>query len=238
MIGNIFSDKELETLPTQAVSFLLDSQKQLRISTVCDDTVKSWRYYSHHIGRFPLDLRAHAQRLFLIIDNDMSKLLAGAMQDLFIALEDHGFSFKNSMLEHSKQQLIDEDIQHFEAWLSTNTRSSFKPMQGSVLDKGLPGKVEKLVIFEQTQEEQPHYDNVIEEANAYLEYGQVEEAQSLLEETLQENGYDENIALELLNIYQYTRDRVSFETMTQQFINAGAELPEEWRQVQNESQQW
>lgn len=238
MLGNIFSEKELESLPEQPVSFLLASQKQLRVSTASSDVLKSWRYYSHHISRFPLDLRAHAQRLFLAMDNDMEHLLAAAMQDLFIALDDNGFALKDSLLKLSKPKLIDEDVQHFETWLANNTRSQFKAMQGSVLDKGLPGKVEKLVTFEQTQAEQPQYNNVIEEANAYLEYGQVEEAQALLEETLQGNKYDEDIAFELLNIYQYTRDRAAFEATTKQLLNADVELSDTWKQVQSESQDW
>ena len=238
MLGNIFSEKELETLPEQQVSFLLASQKQLRISTVSSDVLASWRYYSHHISRFPLDLRAHAQRLFLAMDNDMEHLLAAAIQDMFIALDDKGFALKDSLLTLSKPKLRDEDVQHFETWLMSNTRSQFNAMQGSVLDKGLPGNVEKLVIFEQTQTEQPHYNNVIEEANAYLEYGQVEEAQTLLEETLQGNAYDENIAFELLNIYQYTRDRAAFEATTKQLLNADVELSDTWKQVQSESQDW
>jgi len=238
MLGNIFSEKELETLPEQPVSFLLASQKQLRISTVSKDTLKSWRYYSHHISRFPLDLRAHAQRLFLAIDTDMNSLLVAAIQDLFIALEDKGFTFKDSILKLCRTKLDDEEIQHFETWLASNTRGQFKTIEGSVLDKGLPGPVEKLVIFEQTQTEQPHYSNVIEEANAYLEYGQVEEAQALLEETLQVSGYDEDIAFELLNIYQYTRDRAAFEASTKQLLNADIELSDTWKQVQSESQDW
>jgi tetratricopeptide (TPR) repeat protein len=238
MLGNIFSEKELETLPEQPVSFLLAAQTQLRISTVSDDTLRSWRYYSHHISRFPLDLRAHTQRLFLAMDNDKSHLLAAAIQDLFIALDDKGFALKDSLLKLCKAKLIDEDVQHFETWLMNNTRSQFKVMQGSVLDKGLPGKAEKLVIFEQTQAEQPHYSNVIEEANAYLEYGQVEEAQTLLEETLQANDYDEDIAFELLNIYQYTRDRAAFELSTKHLLNANIELSDTWKQVQSESQDW
>jgi len=160
------------------------------------------------------------------------------MQDLFIALDDKGFALKDSLLKLSKAKLIDEDVQHFETWLMNNTRSQFKVIQGSVLDKGLPGKVEKLVVFEQTQAEQPHYSNVIEEANAYLEYGQVEEAQTLLEETLQANDYDEDIAFELLNIYQYTRDRAAFELSTKQLLDANIELSDTWKQVQSESQDW
>jgi tetratricopeptide (TPR) repeat protein len=238
MLGNIFSEKDLDTVPEQPVSFILAPQKQLRVSAVCDDNLQSWRYYSHHISRFPLDLRAHAQRLFLVLDKDMDTYLAGAMQDLFLALEDKGFAFKDSMLTLSKEKLSDEDIHHFETWLASSVRTEFRLIEGSVLDKGLPGKTEKLVSFKQTQDEQPHYSNIIEEANAYLEYGQVEEAQALLEEELQRNPQDEDIAFELLNIYQYTRDRAAFELTTQQLSHANVALSDTWKEVQSESQDW
>jgi hypothetical protein len=237
MLENIFSDKDKDSLPELPVSFVLASQKQLHVNNL-HDTTKTWRYYSHHISRHPQDLRAHTQRLFLALDNDMPDVLAGATQDLFIALEGKGADLKANMLELVKPKLKSEDSSIFEAWLSSGTRKSFTEKQGSVLDKGLPGEPQTLVTVAHDKEEAaPTYGNAIEEANALLEYGQVEEAQTLLEEDLLRSN-DEEVMVELLNIYQYTRDKTSLEATAGKLLESGVELSDAWKEVQNESQEW
>lgn len=238
MLGNIFSDTETSTQAELPVSFILAPQTQLNITNVYDDASKAWRYYSHHIARFPQDLRAHAQRLFLGINADMTDLLAGATQDLFIALGENGSSLKKKMLELVKPKLDNNDIAYFEIWLSTGKRKDYSHKLGSILDSGLPGKVQKLVIVEQAEEETTSYGSVIEEAYACLEYGQVEEAQKLLEDELKRDSNNLDIAQELLNIYQYTRDKESLESTTAQLLDADVELSDAWKQAQNESQDW
>ena len=239
MLGNIFSDKETNTHPELPISFVLAPQKQLRVSSPENDSLKAWRYYSHHIARFPLDLRAHAQRLFLGIDNDMKNLLAGAIQDLFIALGESGSALRQKMLEIAKPKLESNDAIYFEKWLTNGERVEFSHKLGSVLDNGLPGKPQKLVTPSHSPEETAtSYDNIIDEARACLEYGQVEEAQKLLEEELQRNSSNDDIAQELLNIYQYTRDTDALNTSTQQLLADGVELSDAWRQTQDESKDW
>jgi len=239
MLGNIFSDKEEQTIPELPVSFNLAPQKQLRINMHQENTLKSWRYYSHHIARFPLDLRAHAQRLFLSIDHNMDNRVSGSIQDLFIALGDNGNALRKKMLEIAKPKLEKNDLIYFEKWLSNGKRTEFSHKLGSVLDNGLPGTPQKLVTPSQTQEEAAsNYDNVIDEARACLEYGQVEEAQKLLEDELQANSDNPDVAQELLNIYLYTRDSSSFQSTTEQLLAADVELSDSWKQAQDESKDW
>ncbi len=239
MLGNIFSEKEQNALPELPVSFVLSPQKQLKVGALYDDSLKAWKYYSHHITRFPLDLRAHAQRLFLSLDNGLKAFLAGAIQDLFIALGDNGADLRRKMLELVKPELETKDIAYFEVWLSTGKRKDFSYKAGSVLDQGLPGESQKLVVPTEIEEEEvASYGNAVEEAQACLEYGQVEEAQKILEEELTRNSQDVDVAQELLNIYQYTRDRSSLESTTEKLLAAGVELSEDWQQVQIESQDW
>ena len=237
MLGNIFSDEEAGTRVELPASFILTHQKQLDTSTVYGNSPEAWRHYSYHITRFPQDLRAHAQRLFIGINADMSDFLAGAIQDLFIALEESGSSLKKKMLDLVKPKLNNIDIAHFEIWLSTGNRKDYTYRLGSVLDSGLSGKAQKLVTVEQS-EETASYDSVIEEAYACLEYGQVEEAQKLLEGELQRDANNADVAQELLNIYQYTRDKISLESMTTQLVDSGVTLSDAWKEAQTESQEW
>ena len=239
MLGNIFSDKEEHTLPELPISFVLASQKQLRFKMPQESALKSWRFYSHHIARFPLDLRAHAQRLFLGLDHGMDNRISGSIQDLFLALDNSGNALRNKMLEIAKPKLEKDDVAYFEKWLSSGKRSDFSHKLGSILDNGLPGVPQKLVKPSQTQEESAaSYDNIIDEARACLEYGQVEEAQKLLEDELQVNSDNADVSQELLNIYQYTRDANAFKRTTEQLLAAGVELSDAWKQAQNESQDW
>lgn len=240
MLSNLFSDtnKEQYTPPELPVSFALAPQKQLKVSNLYHSPLKVWKYYSHHITRFPLDLRAHAQRLFLLLDSDMSGLLAGATQDLFIALSEKGEDLRKQMLEIVKPSLATKDIAHFETWLSTGERQDFEYKAGSVLDQGLPCKAQKLVTPVQVEEEPASYGSAIEEAQACLEYGQVEEAQKILEDELTRDINNIDVTQELLNIYQYIRDREAFDATTEKLLAAGVELSEGWKQVQSESQEW
>ncbi len=241
MLSNLFSDtdKEQYTPLELPVSFVLAPQRQLRVSTFYHDSLKAWKYYSHHITRFPLDLRAHIQRLFLVLDAGMAtELLAGAMQDLFIALSEKGEDLRKQMLEVVKPSLATKDIAHFETWLLTGERQNFEYKVGSVLDQGLPCNAQKLVVPVQVEEKTVSYGNAIEEAQACLEYGQVEEAQKILEDELTRDINNIDVAQELLNIYQYIRDRNAFDTTTEKLLDAGVELSEGWKQVQKESQEW
>lgn len=240
MLSNLFSDtsKEQTPPPELPVSFVLDQQKRLKVNSIYHDSLKAWEYYSHQITRFPLDLRAHAQRLFLLLDSNMGGLLAGAIQDLFIALGEKGTELRKQMLELVKSSLATKDIAYFEAWLSTGERQDFEYKAGSVLDQGIPCKAQKLVTPVQTEEEPIHYDNAIEEAQACLEYGQVEEAQKILEDELTRDVHNADVAQELLNIYQYIRDPEAFGATTEKLLTAGVELSDDWKQVQEESQSW
>jgi hypothetical protein len=168
----------------------------------------------------------------------MNDVLAGAVQDLFIALEGKGADLKENMLDLIKSKLSNEDIRDLEAWLSSGTRTGYSLKQGSVLDKGLLGAPQTLVTVEHDKKEAaPTYGNSIEEANALLEYGQVEEAQTLLEKDLIRSN-DDDVMTELLNIYQYTRDKASLEATAGKLSESGVELPDAWKEVQNESQEW
>lgn len=239
MLGNIFSDKEANSHPELPISFVLAPQKQLRVSSPQDNTVKTWRYYSHHIARFPLDLRAHAQRLFWGVDHDASNLLVGALQDLFIALDESGNALKQKLLDITKPKLESRDVAYFEKWLASGERSDYSHRLGSVLDNGLPGQPQKLVTPAQSSEDSvASYDNTIDEARACLEYGQVEEAQKILEDELQRDSRNDEVAQELLNIYQYTRDAAALEASTQQLLKDGVTLSETWKQTQTEAQDW
>lgn len=237
MLGNIFSDEEANTRIELPASFILTHQKQLDISIVYNNSSEAWRYYSYHISRFPQDLRAHAQRLFLGINANMTDFLAGAIQDLFISLGKSGSPLKKKMLDLVKSKLNNIDIAHFEIWLSTGNRKDYSYRLGSVLDSGLSGKSQKLVTVEQSQETSS-YGSVIEEAYACLEYGQVEEAQKLLESELQRDVNNADIAQELLNIYQYTRDKESLDSITAQLADSDVILSDAWKKAQKESQEW
>ncbi len=82
------------------------------------------------------------------------------------------------------------------------------------------------------------YSNVMEEVFACLEYGQVDAARELLEAEVVAGNADEAMEQELVNIYQYTRNKDGLENMIRHIQEAGREVPALWLEKQQESEQW
>jgi flagellar hook-basal body complex protein FliE len=170
------------------------------------------------------------------IDAGFTDRLAGALQDLFLSVGDNGFSLRETMLELSKASLSADDASFFETWLMSGRPKNIQWREGSVLTDSF-SHMEKLVTPEKDEGESA-YLTVLDEVQSYLEYGQIDAAQQLLETELTKTPADLQLAQELLNIYLYTRDKDSLEKMTDQLQQASVELSEDWQHVQSESANW
>lgn len=237
MLGTSLPDEMVDAVPVLPVSFTLATEKRLQLKDIQDlDAMSAWRHYGYHIGRYPQDLRAHVQRLLTGIDAGLKDRLPGALQDLFLSIGDNGFSLRETMLELSKASLTVDDASFFETWLMSGRPENLQWREGSVLTDSF-SHMDKLVVPEKDESE-TGYLTVIDEVQSYLEYGQIDAAQQLLETELEKTPADIQLAQELLNIYLYTRDKDSLEKMTGQLQQAGVELSEDWQHVQSESANW
>ena len=239
MFGKLLRGGETQPLPELSLIFRLPSERQLRIQQEYDPLV-AWSFLSHHIRRYPLDLRAHTQRVLLAQQAELSDRLAGSLQDVFLALGNAGHLLRERLLELVKSSLNTEDQAFFSTWLHDGKLQDGREQQwrkGSLLCSGQDIKPQRLVDIERSQVT-ASYTNVMDEVFACLEYGQVDVAQQLLEAELLAGTADEAMEQELLNIYQYTRNKDGLDAMIRHYEEVGRAFPTSWREKQQESVQW
>lgn len=199
------------------------------------DALSAFRLLSRSISRYPHDLRAHAQRILLATQPSHVDSLAGALQDLSIALAGKGKPFFTQLLETVKPSLAEADYSRLLSQFDADTPDQCWH-KGSVLANGVCEK-NKLVSFSGV--ETSEFENILDEARSYIEYGQIENAQELLEQELLENGLQSTeVTEELLNLYQYTRNRSQLESMSLLLKERNFELSPEWQQCLQHAESW
>ncbi|MEN9432932.1 MAG: hypothetical protein RLZZ422_521 [Pseudomonadota bacterium] len=238
MLENFFTSEKSERLPQLALAFRVPEVKSLQFDESYDP-LNTWRYFTHHIRRYPQDLRAHTQRVLLALQPVLHTKLCGTLQDLYLALGTAGTTLREDLLELAKPFLSNNDIQYFENWL----KNGIDPAQdcawqeGSILVAGHGVKPHALLNLQKTVAVQ-EYASVLDEVYDCLEYGQVERAQSLLETECLRPNHDPRLDHELLNIYQYTRDKARVNQMLNAIEQAGLDVPQSWFEKRQEAEQW
>ncbi|MEE9351175.1 MAG: hypothetical protein V3U78_02850 [Thiotrichaceae bacterium] len=229
--------KKNETL-NFSIDLALPQETRLRFSGEYE-SIAAWRLLSRYISRYPHDLRVHAQRILLAIEDKLVEHLPGALQDLSIALSGKGKPFFTSLLEQAKSSLPEDTYQKFlDTFDAANPNQCWR--KGSMLANGVcDGR--PIVKFDGS-EEKAGFADILEEARAYIEYGQIDEARELLEEELLTNPDSSDVEEELLYLYKSIRQRNHFETMTTKLLTQrqelGMELSPEWKQCQEEANSW
>jgi len=221
-------------------SFGLADETRLRVGEEYD-ALSSWRTLSHHIIRYPRDLRAHTQRILLGQHNDeIANFLPGSLQDLFLSLDNAGYPLRKHLLSLSEQYLTNEEFSFFSKWIKQNSKNDKTHhcwQSGSVLSTG-SCTGEPLLLQEKNTEEKVGYTNVLEEARACLDYGQLDVAQKLLEDEILKSPESKDIEEELLTIYQYSKNRDQLDKVSAKLLGQGVTLSEEWKKCQTSSNAW
>lgn len=237
MLGNKSHSDTITSSMTLPISFRLALETRLQLDNHHESfgSEAMWRHYSYHVGRHPQDLRAHVQRLFTGIKAELKDKVAGALQDLFLSVGENGFALREKMLTQATPQLDKTDVTFFETWLKSGRPKDLQWRDGSILTDSFSHQ-EKLVIIE--QEDHSANFSIMDEVQSYLEYGQIDAAQQLLETELSKTPNDIQLAQELLNIYLYTRDKDNLQKMTDVLKTANVALSEDWLHVQQEAMSW
>lgn len=216
------------------VAFQMSETEALRLEKVGDDTLD---YLTHHVSRLPVDLRNHCRRILLQYERGDPDSLYSSLLDLFLILEDRGYALRKRMLEGAKGRLR---VEQYASLLRSLTCDSelVRPLSSassSVLSKGIVG-VRQVVettedINHKESSEQSH--NPLAEARACLEYSQIDEAQRILENAIQQQPDDIELHEELLGIYQSTRDKESFLNVFEKLDPVRNPAPDAWEKVAN-----
>jgi hypothetical protein len=239
MLGKLLRGGSTQVPPELPLAFSLEGERRLRVQQDYSP-VNAWRFLSHHIRRYPHDLRGHTQRILLAQAEPLRDRLAGSLQDIFLALGSSGQQLRGRLLELVKDDLDDADRAFFTKWLEGGGGSLSGVAQwrrGSLLATGQDAAAASLLHVERSQET-AQYTDVMEEVIACLEYGQVDTARELLEAEMFAGRADEAMEQELVNIYQYTRDRERLDAMIMHLQDAGRNISALWKEKQQESENW
>jgi hypothetical protein len=192
-------------------TFQLSGLHELHIDAEADGS-EVQDYLAHLIARYPGDLRSHVQRINFHVARREPERTYGALLDLFIALGAKGESLRRRMLQTAHPILIEETFEIFSVNLERGISSTdVTPTTGSsVLTKGVQGTSQLVTRMEANH---AHNQDALAEAHACLEYGQISEAQSILEQALLAQPEREALHQDLLEIYQSTGDRQRFHEM-------------------------
>ena len=238
MLENLFTAEKSECLPQITLAFRVAEVKSLQFDESFDPLL-TWRHFTHHIRRYPQDLRAHTQRVLLATQSLLHSKLAGTLQDLFITLGTSGQTLREELLELARPHLSSTDTEYFESWLKNNIDPSQDApwREGSILVLGNKTKPKTLIKLQKTNTTQ-QYASILEEVYDCLEYDQVERARELLEAECLRPAHDPRLDQELLNIYQYTRDQGRLNQMINAMQQVGLTVPDSWFDKRQEAAQW
>jgi len=151
----------------------------------------AWQFYSYAIKRSPANLSLHTHRVFFAMTHKEAVFLAGALYDLFYVLKDAGKDLRIRLLKAARPILGETETACFAQWIKTDDKkqTEYRRYAGSVLSKGLVGSDQALMIIEKTSAPVAHI-SPLEEARSCIEYGQLEMAQSIINDAL--NNVDES----------------------------------------------
>lgn len=212
----------------EQLCFQIDATRRLRLGEgALDGAVLDM--LGHRIRDNPGDLRSHTRRILLLIERAEASALYGAMADLYIVLGSHGQALKKRLYHLAEPRLSRTAA----AFLKKTMGSGIQPwdmsiahLRTSLLCLCYTGVCE--VVHRAAADARAGYANALEEAAASLEYGQVDEAREVLEKALREDPYGDEVAEELLKIYQGTRDEKSFARMRSFFRDSQLPVPDSW----------
>lgn len=193
------------------------------------------QYLAHAIRRTPADLRLHTQRIFLHLKKSAAEELYGALVDLFIVLSTKGLALRQQMLHRAKTVLNKEQFGLLDSTLEEGLKDTdtITCCDSSLLSRGFSSTdalVFKLGVSAHHQDKDP-----LQEARDYMEYGEVKEAQSVLEEAIFEHPGRLELHHDLLEIYERTNAVDDFHLFYSQLhdISDSVTIPDEWERLAN-----
>lgn len=225
-VDESFASVSVESNP----AFGLSDGKSLRPAARFN-TSSSRRHLVSRVARDHWDLRAHVQRIYLMLDaDDSEELLFGALTDLFLALGEKGYELREAVLKLSKPALHEDDY-HFlsQRLICGLQRMDSLPITiGSVLDRAVFGSSQ---LVERQRADVPLDTDVVDIAIMHLESGDIKGACAVLETALAGDPSNVAVEAELLEIYRRSRDEASFLAMRHRLETIGATLGAEWNEL-------
>lgn len=207
--------------------FVVDNSTRLVLKLGIENPLLA-SYLAHCITRNPQDLRAHTQRVYLHFSINDNEGLYSALLDLFIALGEKGLSLRQLLLAHSRKNLLPQQLEFLEANIidGLHPNSIIENCGNSLLHSGIESSL-AMIIKQQRGDTQAPPDP-LQDAQEYLEYGQLDLALDVLETAMEKDPGNKEISKELLQIYILARAFDRYQQLAHKLLQSGHDLPPGW----------
>lgn len=177
------------------------------------------------VSRKPNDLLAHLRRIYFCYQNALPEPLYAALLDILIVLDQKGkdlsrrlFWGSRSILDAEQQAFLESVIQGGQA-IQGNRFSMFT--------KGLVGVPILLKVGQQVQVQHDYLGLAAD----FIEYSQLEEAMTILEQGLEQTPDRQDFQALLLELYKSTQSSDRFKNYYARIRESGESLIDEWQQL-------
>jgi len=194
-------------------------------------------YLAHQVSRQPNTLINHVQRIYLHAAAKNTEHTYAALLDLYLILGKKGEKLRKRLLFQCKKILKEEQYTLLSKFSlhSEDAENECPMLAHSILCRILANN--NIVSRAETNKELPVQD-VIDEARDRVDYGQLNEAQVLLENALIESPERADIATDLLEIYRYTRNREALSKMLSRLSKTHFKDANTWQAIATELEQY
>jgi len=185
------------------------------------DADAAWRFYSHTIIRNPNNLGLHTHRVFFAMNYKEGAFLPGSLFDLFYVLDNAGEALRIRLLKASIPFLSNKELHRFAYWIKSDNKKQYKYrwMAGSVLSEGLFGADQEL-ISKTANVPANTCLSPLEEARSCIEYGQLDMAQTILQDALKNaasNSETQALQLEMDKLQSHLLQHQHLQQHLQQY---------------------
>ncbi len=183
------------------------------------------------VTKKPKCLANHMQRISYCFRKNLNEQLFAAIVDFLVVLNQQGHAISWRMVLGAKSRLSSEHFNELKNYLK-NSYADANLLSGnhySVFSKGFVG-VNKMI--QQTDKEEQTNDPLVI-ALDHIEYSQLDEAKTVLEEAILQQPERQDLRLELCNLYKSTGDSNRFHQMLARLTRLGVSITDDWNQLNN-----
>ena len=218
------------------VMFLISNNSSLKLDYK-QFNEQAMEYLTHNVSRNPSDLQSHIQRIYMYMADFDGERIYSALLDLFITLGNKGLQLRSRVLRESRHILKLKQYNALKDKLKcgVNANDPMPRSQTSVLTKsytGQPKLIERIAVKKPAILE---FDPILE-AGQYLEYGQIDDARTLLEGAVLEEPWRKDLQDDLLEIYRVTLDGDACDAMYQKLTDSFIPDHHAWTQTADQIQ--
>ncbi|CAI8882498.1 type IV pilus assembly protein FimV [Methylocaldum szegediense] len=221
------TERGLDLLDLAEPVFLIQDSPEL--DPLCPGTADVIAdYLAHSVAAEPDNLLRHTQRIFHHYRQNDHDGLYAALVDLFIALGQRGHDLRRRLLNGVRHRLRKDYYARLDHWLRSGLAPHWHellPVTRSVLTPGIVGLLDLVRVSVDTLD--GSRDPLVE-AREHIEYSQLDEAQTVLEEALANEPHRIDLQTELLLLYRATGNLDGFLRTREKLQQIVDSLPPIW----------